>query len=78
MAMASAERRGTGVCALETYRYPHPGRFKRGAGHLEAPGRARFGGGQPTGPSRNVRPMNRSESKRPIQRAGSGHRADGL
>jgi hypothetical protein len=33
------------------------------------------GEGQHTGTIRNVRHMNRSESKRPIKRAGSGHRA---
>jgi hypothetical protein len=45
MAMAIAERRGTGFCALETYLYPHTVLFKSGAAHLDAPVSARFGGG---------------------------------
>jgi hypothetical protein len=43
MAMAIAESRGTVFCALETYLYPHTVLFKRGAAHLDAPVRARFG-----------------------------------
>jgi hypothetical protein len=44
-AMAMAESRGTGFCALETSRYPHPVLFKRGAAHREAPVSARVGCG---------------------------------
>jgi hypothetical protein len=45
MAMAMAESRGTGFCALEPSWYPHPVLCKRGAAHLGAPVSARCGCG---------------------------------
>ena len=43
--MAVTESVSMVLCALETYLYPHTVLLKRGAAHLRAPVRLRFGGG---------------------------------
>src|SRR5262249_20822358 len=65
-------------CALETYLSPHTVLRKRGAAHLCAPVRLRGGGGAAHAHPEDFHAHYRSESRRPITRAGSGECAYGL
>ena len=78
MAMAMAESRATGFCALETSLYPHAVLLKGGAARFVRQFASGSGAGQHTVTISHVRLLDRRASRRPINRTGSGHRAYGL
>jgi hypothetical protein len=74
--MAVTESIDMVLCALETYLYPHTVLLKRGAAHLCAPVRLRFGGGAAHGHHQGLAPygQEREQASHQTQRV----RAKGL